>query len=45
MLSKRHQDEVCQERGEQLRLKSEERRRKQQGRCVGILHVATGGKV
>lgn len=36
MLSKRHQDEVCHERGEQLRLKAEERRRQQQGKCVGI---------
>ena len=31
MLSKRHQDDVCRERGEQLRLQAEERRRKEQG--------------
>lgn len=30
ILSKRHQDEVCRDRGEQLRLKEEEKKKEQQ---------------
>ncbi len=30
-LTKRHQDEVCRERGEQLRLKQEQRKRMEEG--------------
>ena len=40
ILSKRHQDEVCQERAEQLRLKAEEKRIKEQG-STSVRHIHT----
>ena len=37
VLSKRHQDEVCQERAEQLRMKQETQQKEQQGQLT--IHV------